>query len=121
MLASGIAGAMLMLTTVAYRSAYGSWWQAPERISYCGRTYLLGTTDLSLADIQERLGQAGLSDDGSNRLAVVGKAPPIIGPPMLAVVTPEEERQKHGVPCTMALYLETGEDEYTAYGLSGGP
>jgi hypothetical protein len=54
-------------------------------------------------------------------LAIIGKAPPIVGAEMLAVVTPEVERHKHQVPCTMALYLKTGEDAYTAYGLTGGP
>ena len=118
---SSLAGALLIVTTVAYRYAYGTWWQAPERIPYCGRTYLAGTRGLSLAEIRQRESQTSLPGDKPYPVVGIGKAPPLFGAQMLAALTPDEQRTRLGVPCTMGLYVKTGDGSYTAYGLSGGP
>jgi hypothetical protein len=114
----GIAAAV---TTLAYRHSYGTLWQEPQRISYCGRTYLAGTSDLSVADVRRSETHTALPGDKPYPLVAIGKAPPIVGQPMLAALTPESRRRQLGVPCTMAIYLRTGEDAYTLYGISGGP
>jgi hypothetical protein len=118
---SSLAGALLIVTTVAYRYAYGTWWQAPERVPYCGRTYLAGTQDLSLADIRQRQSQTALPGDKPYPVVSIGKTPPIVGAEMLAAVTPQAEREKLGLPATMGLYLQTKDGSYTANSLSGGP
>jgi len=116
-----LVGALLIVTTVAYRFAYGTWWQAPERIPYCNRTYVAGTPDLSLADIRRRESRTALPGDKPYPVMTIGKTPPILGAEMLAAVTPESQRQKLRVPCAMGIYLKTGDDSYAAYGISGGP
>lgn len=116
-----LAAVLLVAGTGAYRYTYGSWWQSPQRIPYCGRTYMPGASDLSLADIRQRASRTALSGEASDPLISIGKTPPVFGADMLAVVTPEAQRQQLGIPCTMALYLKTGNDQYRAYGLSGGP
>lgn len=108
-------------TTVAYRYAYGTWWEAPQRVPFCGRTYLAGTQGLSLADIRRRESQTALPGDKPYPVVGIGRTPPIVGAQMLAALTPEAQRKKLGVPCTMGLYLQTRDGSYTAYGLSGGP
>jgi len=112
---------LLIAGTFAYRYTYGSWWQAPQRIPYCGRTYMPGTPDLSLAEIRQAVSQTGLPGGAPGPLVSIGKTPPVVGADMLAAVTPEARRQQLGIPCAMALYLKTGDDQYRAYGLSGGP
>lgn len=119
--ALAVTAVVLIGGAFAYRYTYGSWWQAPQRIPYCGRTYMPGTPDLSLAEIRQRASQTGLPGDAPDPLVSIGKTPPIVGQDMLAAVTPEAQRQQLGIPCTMALYLKTSDDRYTAYGLSGGP
>jgi len=42
-------------------------------------------------------------------------------PTLLAAVTPEVARHRLDLPWAMGVYLKTGLDAYTAYGLSGGP
>lgn len=116
-----LVGALLLVTTVVYRSEYGTWWQAPERIPYCNRIYVAGTPDLSLANIRRRESRTALPGDKPYPVVAIGKTPPILGAEMLAAVTPEAQRQKLGVPCTMGTYLKTGDDSYAAYGISGGP
>ena len=107
--------------TLGYRKAYGTWWGAPERIDYCGRTYLHGYTGLNRATIEQRFAGASFPGDAPYPLVTVGKVPPVVGRPLLAAVVPEATRHRLGVPCTMGVYLQTGADEYTAYGLLGGP
>ncbi|GAA2149624.1 hypothetical protein [Humibacillus xanthopallidus] len=112
---------VLSAGTFAYRYTYGSWWQSPQRIPYCGRTYVPGTPDLSLADVRQRVSRTALPGGAADPLVSIGKTPPVVGADMLAAVTPEAQRQQLGTPCAMALYLKTGNDHYMAYGLSGGP
>jgi hypothetical protein len=116
-----LVGTLLIVTTAAYRYAYGTWWRAPERIPYCGRTYIAVTPHLSLADIRQRESQTSLPGDQPYAVVPIGKAPPIVGAEMLAAVTPVAQREKLGVPCAMGLYVKTGDDQYTSYGITGGP
>ena len=51
----------------------------------------------------------------------IGKVPPVVGAEMLAAVAPQARREELGVPCAMGLYVQTGDDQYTAYGILGGP
>ncbi|QGN58396.1 hypothetical protein [Nostocoides sp. HKS02] len=117
----GVIAAVSAVATLAYRHAYGTWWQEPERISFCGRTYLAGHSDLTLTDVQRFERTTSLAGDKPYPLVSIGKTPPLVGQAMLAALTPESRQRQLGVPCTMGLYLQTGADSYTAYGLSGGP
>jgi hypothetical protein len=112
---------LLVVSTSAYRYAYGSWWQTPERIPYCGRSYVVGATGLTIADVRSRERRTALPGDRAYPLLSVGSVPPVVGGEVLAAVTPEAHRRKLGVPCAMGLYLETGRDRYTAYSITGGP
>ena len=105
--------------TLAYRAAYGTWWGTPDHISYCGRTYLRGTAGLTRAEIVGF--GAALPGDAPYPVVTVATVPPVVGQPLVAALTPQAERQRLGVPCTMVVYLKTGTDAYTGYGLSGGP
>ena len=116
-----LVGVLLVGSTAAYRYAYGSWWQTPEHISYCGRTYVAGTAGLTLADVRTRESRTALPGDHPYPLVGIGSAPPVVGGEMLAAVAPEAQRKKLGVPCAMGLYLTTGGDSYTAFGITGGP
>ena len=107
--------------TVSYRYAYGTWWQTPQRIGYCDRTYLGGTAVRSGAEIRQVESATALPGDAHYTLEVVGKVPPIIGQTLLAVVTPDAKRGNPALPCSMGIYLQAGPDSYLAYGLSGGP
>lgn len=113
--------ALLVGSTLLYRVSYGTWWSAPERISYCGRTCAESIAGLSLADVRERESATALPGDEPYRVVAVGKAPPIIGGRVLAALTPKAQRDKLGVSCTMGVYLQTGDDSYTYYGILGGP
>lgn len=46
---------------------------------------------------------------------------PLVGRPMWANLTPEDERAGLGVPCTMVIYLQTGHDAFVPYDLLGVP
>ncbi len=107
--------------TLAYREAYGSWWQTPDRLGYCGRTYLRGTADLTRAEVSRNTSATALPGDSPYPLVNVATVPPVVGQPLLAAVTPQAERQRLDLPCAMVVYLKTGSDAYTAFGLSGGP
>ena len=105
--------------TLAYRAAYGTWWGTPDHLSYCGRTYLRGTPGLTRAEIV-RFG-AALPGDAPYPVVTVATVPPVVGQPLVAALTPQAERQRLGVPCTMVVDLKTSTDTYTAHGLVGGP
>ena len=120
-LALGLSVVLLAVTSLWYRQEYGTWWTTPKRIPYCQRTYLQGTTDLSLAQIRALEAKTMLTGSQAYPLVSVGHAPPIVGSEMLAAVTPATVRTRLHLPCAMAVYLKTGTDRYTAYGLSGGP
>ncbi|MGV8977084.1 MAG: hypothetical protein ACOH17_03485 [Cellulomonas sp.] len=104
---------------LGYRKAYGTWLQAPDRIDFCGRQFLRGTPGLTRADIGEQV--TATRDGGSAPVQTVAEVPPLVGQPLLAALTPRAEQLDPGGPCTMVVYLKTGADAYTAYGLSGGP
>ena len=104
---------------LAYRAAYGVWSGTPDHISYCGRTYLRGTLGLTHAEIVGF--GAALPGDAPYPVVTVDTVPPVVGQRLIAALTPQAERQRLGVPCTMAVYLKTGTDAYTGYALSGGP
>ena len=122
---ASIGVALIMIVTaggtLGYRKAHGTWWQTPQRIDYCERTYLLGTPSLGRAVIEKRESTTALPGDAPYPMVTVGRVPPIVGQPLLAVVTPEAVRRRLDLPCSMGVYLKTGADTYAAYGLSGGP
>lgn len=107
--------------TLAYKQTYGTWWQTPDRVSYCERTYGSATPGLSLDAIENRESKTALPGDTPYPVTTVGKVPPVIGRPLLAAVTPAERRRQLGAPCSTQVYLKTGTDTYTAYTLLGGP
>jgi len=111
--------------SLGYRKAYGAWWpQSPDRLTYCGRSY---ATDHSLvltrAGVAKASSRTGLPGEAPYPLVTVGRVPPVIGQPLLASVTPESTRQMSDpqLPCAMGVFLKTGPDAYTGYGLLGGP
>ena len=118
---AGLLGVLMVASTLGYRAFYGSWWQTPTRISYCGRTYIAAKAGLTLADVRTLESHTALPGDRPYPLVSIGSAPPVVGGQMLAALTPEAQRRKLGVACTMGLYLKTGDDRYTAYGIIGGP
>ena len=120
-LVAGVIGA----ASIAYRRAYGTWWQTPQRISFCDRTYASSDLPVLLtrAEVESRVGSLGANNDVDRTLRVVATVPPlpIVGKPVLAVVVPPLDREEKGLPCTMALYLQIGADRYVPFPLSGGP
>jgi len=123
-LAGVLVAAIIIVATagaLGYRTVYGSSSHPPEHLSYCGRDYLRGTPGLSRTEIMRNENKTSLPGDAPYPVVTVGKVPPIVGQPLLAAVTPEATRRKLSLPCAMGVYLKTGPDAYTAYGLSGGP
>ena len=112
---------MVAGVALAYQQTYGAWWQTPDRVSYCERTYRSSTPGLSLDVIKNRESKTSLTGDPPYPVTTVGKVPPVVGRPLLAPVTPAERRRQLDVPCSMGVYLKTGPDTYTAYTLIGGP
>ncbi|HEX6876238.1 MAG TPA: hypothetical protein VF165_11320 [Nocardioidaceae bacterium] len=103
------------------RATYGTtvWWEAPRRIQWCDRAYIQQGTHIS----RDRI-QPGEATDGTPiPLTTVGRVPPRIGRPLLASVTPPQQRDfaQPPLPCAMGLYLWDGPDDYLVYSLSGGP
>jgi hypothetical protein len=121
-------GACIVMTLVvaggaiAYSEAYGTLavWGDPERISWCGRTYLPGGgAGLSRSDVEQE--RASLPGYEPYPVVTVTRVPPLVGRPLLASVTPQAARDRLGVPCAMVVYLQTGSDSYRSYVISGGP
>ena len=104
---------------LGYRKAYGTWLQTPDRINFCERQFLRGTPGLTRAEISQW--ESTASGGNSSPVETVGLVPPLVGQPLLAALTPRATQHDLGAPCTMVVYLKTGADTYTAYGLSGGP
>lgn len=104
---------------LAYRAAYGTWWGTPDRLNYCGRDYVRGTPDQTLAEVEGIW--AALPGDAPHPLVTVATVPPVVGQPLVVALAPQPEHERHGAPCAMAVYLKTGTDAYTGYVLSGGP
>jgi hypothetical protein len=109
--------------SVGYRKVYGDWWpQPPDRLTYCGRSYATNhSLVLSRAGVTKANSTTGLPGDAPYPVVMVGRVPPLIGQPLLASVTSESARQKSDLPCAMGVFLKTGSDAYTGYGLLGGP
>ena len=121
LIVAGLLGILLAASTFGYRAVYGSWWQTPTRIPYCGRTYVADAAGLTLTEVRTRESHTALPGDRPYSLVSIGSAPPVVGTQMLAAVTPAAQRAKLGSPCAMGLYLRTSGDRYTAYGITGGP
>jgi hypothetical protein len=88
----------------------------------CGRTYDAGTAGaLSLAQIEKKTSLA--SGAVPDPIVAVGHVPPVVGRPLLAAAAPKAtlHEGEAGAPCSMAVFLRTGADAYTSYGLVGGP
>lgn len=100
---------------------FGTWYPLgqPSRINYCGRDYLPGH-DMTFAQVAAD--GSGLSASASplQRVLVSPAGAPVYARPM-----PDAERRisldAAPLPCTMAIYLKVGSDDYIAYGISGGP
>ncbi len=118
-----IAGITLILLIVAARSlysraAFGTWdpTALPTRISYCDRQYLLGSyVPRSQIDAEGN----GLGTFPFRQVGTTADGKPIFAKPL-----PDNVRHKYGnppLPCAMSVYLKVGDDDYVAYGLSGGP
>ncbi|EFC79066.1 hypothetical protein FrEUN1fDRAFT_7818 [Parafrankia sp. EUN1f] len=124
-LGSGIVVIVVGLGALAaYHDRHGMWpWQdAPDRLSWCGRDYLRGTTRLTWAEASRRV------SDGF-RVEWVGEPIPSRRPGELFAELPTD--RPSGAPpdyayaagrasvCTVLLYLRVEEDEYIPYSLSG--
>jgi len=111
--------------TLGYRWAYGTWWQTPQHIAYCGRTYdAANVRALSLAQIEKSENKTSLaSGTVPDPIVGVGHVPPVLGRPLLAAAAPKAtlHEGEAGAPCSLAVFLKTGSDAYTSYSLVGGP
>jgi hypothetical protein len=108
-------------TSVASRVAYGTlaWWSDPHRISWCGRQYLPAAGPaLTRTAVEQRGSLAGAA---TYSLVTVTKVPPVVGRPLVAPVTPTAILDRTQSPCATVVYLQTGDDAYRPYVLSGGP
>ncbi len=119
-----LVGVSLVLVPVIARSiysraAFGTWDPTAlrTRISYCGRGYLPGP-HVTRTEIDEELNSFGTFPVRQVGTTADGK--PIFARPM-----PDTARHKYPntapLPCSMAVYLRVGADDYLMYGLNGGP
>ena|SRR5438876_12125281 len=116
--ALGLPALLLSGWLIYSRSAFGTWdpTAQPDRISYCGRTYLPG----------EHVSRAIIDSTGNGpgvfSFRQVGSTAGRT--PFFAKPLPDSVRYRYGtppLPYAMAVYLKVGDDDYVAYGLSGGP
>jgi hypothetical protein len=114
--AVGISVILLVLAgrSIYSRAAFGTWdpTALPTRISYCDRNYLPGS----------HLTRSQIDAEGNFPYRQVGTTAD--GKPIFAQPLADSERHKYGnppLPCAMGVYLKLAEDDYVAYGLSGGP
>src|SRR6266576_3045551 len=110
-LAAVVAGALALAPAMRNQAMYGtvSTEGTPPLIRYCGRTYLPAPA-----------AKSGRPTEMLNTAERIGTTPS--GMPVIAtVLSPASRASRHTQVCTMALAVETGSDEYLAYGLSGGP
>jgi len=110
---------IVALAAVVYRAVYGSW-NVPATVDHCDRSYRRGDDSLTLDEVQARESQTALPGDSPYPVVEVGHAPPLLGRQILAARTPENRRDQQ-LPCAMAIYLKSGDDNYTSYELQGGP
>lgn len=99
--------------TVWYRATYHVFpGQQVPRVHWCGRDY----QDEGPAQTWRRI-----SDLERSPIRAVGQYPPLVwwGQELLAL----SPRMVHepGEPCAMVVYLRTGQGDYRAYVLEGGP
>ena len=87
----------------------------PPRVDYCGRRYYPGGKTDSLAQVQAFLAQNGM--DGLTRIDTAPSGMPIV----THIMSPQVRARYHTDVCTMEVWVQTGQDAYLAYGLSGGP
>jgi hypothetical protein len=111
-----IAGAS---TAVHNQVNFGTFYTAgaPPRIAYCGRTYYPG--NLSRIDTLAQVTSV-LTTNGMSGLTRIGSTPS--GLPIVANVMSAETRASfHTDVCTMEVWVQTANDGYVSYSLSGGP
>jgi hypothetical protein len=124
LLVAALVGSLLFVAgavrAVQYRTAYGTWawWEVPARVTWCDRTYLpVDGPEVDRAGLEAT---RGWSPDGGTPYPIV-RVGTVAGRPLLASVTPEERRRALGVPCSMGVAVQTGDDTYRTYTISGGP
>lgn len=80
----------------------------PPLIRYCGRTYL--------PESASKLGRP-MHLYRADRIGTTPSGMPVV----TSVLSPASRAYSHTQVCTMAVWVETGPDQYLAYALSGGP
>ena len=106
-------------TLVHNRIVYGTFatWEAPSRVDYCGRRYYPAPEPKpqTLAEVTASLAENNLH--GLTQIATAGW-----GLPVVANVMSPETRATHSTQvCTMEVWVQTDDDAYVPYELSGGP
>jgi hypothetical protein len=113
---------LLAVTAIHYGVRFHTlaFWQLPDRISYCHRDYAVQDGP---ARTRSQIEATPVGRPGADPLPLVrfGRTIPLVGRPMWANLTPEDERAGLGVPCTMVIYLQTGHDAFVPYDLLGVP
>jgi hypothetical protein len=103
-------GALAFAPALRNQAMYGtvSTEGTPPLIRYCGRTYLPASAAKSGRPMDlYRAEQIGTTPSGM--------------PVMTNVLSPASRAYSHTQVCTMAIWVETGPDQYLAYIISGGP
>ena len=104
-------------TAIINRAKFGTFDTVgpPPRVDWCGRRYYPGGTTDKLAQVQ-----AFLLLNSTQGLTRIDTAPS--GMPIVANVIPPRVRASyHTDVCAMEIWVQTGEDAYLGYELSGGP
>jgi hypothetical protein len=104
-------------TAIINRAKFGTFDTVgpPPRVDWCGRRYYPGSTTDTLAQVE-----AFLLLNSRQSLTRIDTAPS--GMPIVAhVIPPQVRAQYHTDVCAMEIWVQTGEDAYLGYGLSGGP
>jgi hypothetical protein len=103
-------GALALAPAMRNQMMYGtvSTDGTPPLIRYCGRTYLPASAAKSGRPMDlYRAERIGTTPSGM--------------PVMTSVLSPASRAYSHTQVCTMAVWVETGPDQYLAYIISGGP
>jgi hypothetical protein len=118
-IAVALAG-LVVLGWVSYsRAVFGTWnpIAQPSRIDYCDRRYYPGS-HFTRTQIDAR--GNGLGIFPFRQVAMTAGGAPVFAKPM-----PDSMRRatpySGPLPCAMTVYLEVGQGDYLAYGISGGP
>jgi hypothetical protein len=110
-------GALALVPPIRNQAMYGtvSTEGTPPRIHFCDRDYLPARATEARREVDDFLAK-----NGRHGLERIGTTPS--GMPVLSnILAPAERASFHTAVCTMAIWVETGPDQYLAYGLSGGP